>query len=837
MQLTQYGMLGFPNRGGYFVADDGTGDGLSQANPMSTADFITLSASLAVGDVVHFKRGDTFELGELTLNAANLTLSAYGTGDDPVITGSTSIAGLSWSNVGNVWSAAIGSVPKWIFKDGVASKWAQTDWFLVSSKPAADTIRVSAGTRTIINAMSSIVGAKLRVIEDVWIMSYEYEVIAYNSTNGDIQVDRALTGTVASNAPFALFDQQQFLTEANEWWYDSVGGNIYYYSTVNPNTLNIRASIYDEAFNLTADNITIDKLKITNYYFAGINGGTTASNNARIQFCQIVHNKYYAVYAVDCNGYKILSNTIQFGTNGIARTGDNWLISHNTINSFGQDANYPLPIGSYQSTGNGILLWGDNNIIRSNDMTNFSYCGILMTGFDCIVERNQISDFCKLFTDGGGVYTAGVGEVSTTNSGGYIYKNHIFGGAAGTVSMGVYIDNHTTGYTIEENVIYDIPYFGVLCNWDTEETTVINNVFRNCLVSTKFRNDTTRSPLYANNVRNIVTGNVFAAGQDSQRGVEIESYNNDANFDPFSGTGGTIDNNHYLFPYNTNSNIAQARATANGTPTAYTLATWRTKTGDEANSNAIVNLYPYTTEANADDEVLLSINTTESTIVVGIGANYTDEEGTVTTSRTIPDFFAAVSVSQVDRSELVFQDTFTGGAGNITGHTPELGSAWTVEFGTISLDGAGRVGASVTGEMYQTLASSDVIIDATGRVTSTPFTLTILLRYTNINNWIGAQLFITTVAEDSRVILTNRVSGTSTSILQVDPGAPVANTDYKVTAILVGNNIRIYVDDVLWLNYTDTLNANIGANNPTGLKHGLRVPTGVNYTLCEMYEL
>lgn len=43
---------------GYYVADDGTGDGLSPENPMSYADF--LLAVLLATDSVFFKRDDEF---------------------------------------------------------------------------------------------------------------------------------------------------------------------------------------------------------------------------------------------------------------------------------------------------------------------------------------------------------------------------------------------------------------------------------------------------------------------------------------------------------------------------------------------------------------------------------------------------------------------------------------------------------------------------------------------------------------------------------------------------------------------------------------------------------
>lgn len=60
---------------------------------------------------------------------------------------------------------------------------------------------------------------------------------------------------------------------------------------------------------------------------------------------------------------------------------------------------------------------------------------------------------------------------------------------------------------------------------------------------------------------------------------------------------------------------------------------------------------------------------------------------------------------------IIASDTFTGAAGNITGHTPDAGPTWTVVTGTWALDGSGKVGlTAATGLdlIYQELNTSSV---------------------------------------------------------------------------------------------------------------------------------
>lgn len=816
----------------YYVSAIGTGNG-DVSTPASIASLTAAMPTLPTGTTVYFNRGETYEIGDLGVSVSNVNFSAYGSGATPNITGSTSISGNTWASIGgNIYTTTLATAPKFIYVAGIESKWAQSAWITITAKPSTTIIRGSSAT---LNAFSNLVGAKVRINEDPWILSHEYTVTAYDSATGNLTLDRTITGSLGNGPRFILLDQLQFLTENNSWYYNSTTSTLYYKSSVAPGTLDIRSCTKDTGFILSASNTTISNLKFSHYFRGAIASESGLSSGVTINNCTISDNRNYGLLIVGCNNYTITNSTIIRCANGIARTGDNWLIQNNTFYDMGMALNFPFPItGSYQSGGNAILFWGANNTIDKNIIHDTAYCGTLTTGINNIISKNIIYNFVKRFNDGSAIYTAGVGTVSTTNSGGVISNNIIYDGdVQASNNIGIYIDNRTTSYTMNKNVIYNVPTYGILSNWDTKLSTMTDNIVMNCgNVQVKFREDTTQSPLYPNNNGNVMTGNILAAKNTSQLCVEIESYNGNASLNPFS-SGGSSNNNRYIIPYS--ANLGRTRSSNNGTATNYNLAAWKTRISADAASTTLENLYAFSSDSNSSLELLLSVNNTGSSSTVPIGSSYTNVLGNVITQQIIEQYYAALSVSSIARSTIVFQDLFTGAAGNITGHTPDIGSIWTVESGTISIDGSGRCVATVAGEMYQNLSSSNSTIELIGRVTSTVSGINILHRYTDVNNYIQAQLFIAAVSTDSKVILYNRTGGISTSILQANITA-LPNTDYTIKSEITGNNIKIYVNNTLYINYTDTSNVNIGINNAAGTKHGLRVPTTVTYDSLTIYN-
>src|SRR5665647_3751472 len=98
------------NATNYYLSHSGNdaNSGTDPSSPWKTLDKLNSFKTLKPGDNVLFKRGDTF-YGSITVSNSGtdgnpITFGAYGTGENPVITGFTNVT--NWTNLGeNIWES------------------------------------------------------------------------------------------------------------------------------------------------------------------------------------------------------------------------------------------------------------------------------------------------------------------------------------------------------------------------------------------------------------------------------------------------------------------------------------------------------------------------------------------------------------------------------------------------------------------------------------------------------------------------------------------------------------------------------------------------------------
>lgn|GEM_PF-5351706 len=105
----------------YYV-DATTGDdsdsGLTTDLAWATVNKVS-NAALSSGDLVLFKRGETWRSGTTLTAQAGVTYGVYGSGAKPIINAGTDLLGLVWSDAGsNRWTATFTTDPQTIFLDG-----------------------------------------------------------------------------------------------------------------------------------------------------------------------------------------------------------------------------------------------------------------------------------------------------------------------------------------------------------------------------------------------------------------------------------------------------------------------------------------------------------------------------------------------------------------------------------------------------------------------------------------------------------------------------------------------------------------------------------------------
>lgn len=813
---------------------------------MTMAEFEALYPSIPSGATVLFNRGDTFDFS-LTVDKPT-KFDAYGSGAMPVIRGAITISGQTWTNEsGNLWYTTMAQEPKGVTIDGARTRQAQSGWVVITNKTSRTVFRGSTAVLNPLNTTESLIGASIFAKEFSFRPTFKRTVTNYNSGTGDITIDSEFQDNDYPEVqmPFKLFNHKGFATAQGDWAYYSATNRLYVYSTVNPNTLNIAAIVEDYGFNISSgvDNVEIRNLDIKSYALESIY--STSNDNLVISGCVIRESMLNGI-SVRGNSDNILitGNTIHHcAVNGIQVGAiTNGLITLNTIYhiGYGDDVlSIPYYADLFRSVGNAIhSRWDEpvnpsvmsNTTFSYNDIDNVGYCGITFVGTNNTFEYNNITGFCREWSDGGGIYCSnrpfGTGYATDHNT---IDHNIIqdgygsvegIGGTPAAYAEGIYVDNGSSFITITNNHIKNMIDCGILINFDTNSSTVTDNVVTDCdLAGISFRKGylgaSSWPPLFSNgNTSNVCTDNIMTSNTGSSWCLEVYTGDSDNTYTPYAN-GGSANNNIYISPYR--ANIARHVGSSS---VAYTLAGWRTFLGHDAASSEITNYLLYINEASSGSEIIHTINGTASSINTTPGANYMKLDKSTAGTESVAAYSSIVFTKR-----LLVEDSFTGASGNITGHTPEIGGAYTVTTGTISLDGSGRIGASTVGEVYQDVGESSVTVETIGRVSALNNPINILLRYTDVNNYIQVQVIVNGVG--SQVLLINRVGGTSTTLTTVGSLNLAANTDYIVKAKIVGTSgITVSVGNVTYLSSTS------GAwttNNPTGTKFGLRVPTTATF--------
>lgn len=606
----------------YYVADGGTGNGLSQFTPMSIDDFLLIT--LADGDKVYFNRGDTFYTGEYDITASSVVMGAYGTGARPIISGAeTDISGLTWTPLGgNVYSTPMVTEPLWVGVAGVAALNAETfPRIQILSRPSTTQITVSHSD---VSGYSNIVGSYLTLKENYFKMSQRVTVTAYNGA-GVITIDQAIAvGTVGvPNIDLTLQNDIEYFSASTnpQWVWRS--GTLYVKTTANPSTLDIRTWDFEYGFKDQA-NTTFENLELRNYFTAAIWSDDGASKLNTLNIHDIKDAGVIFQQAV--TGAQVINSTIARCDNvGIfMRPLTNALIYGNTLTDIGMGYNFPFQtwfnpsgagsFGSFTQTNGAAIVQnidreddtiiGSGNIIERNIITNTAYSGInLGVVTDDIVRYNYVEDVNNRLEDGGAIYTFHYRAYNYASSTPEIHNNHVKTGN-GTISQGIYIDNRTVNANIHHNTVEGFTW-GILINLDTVNSTVEDNNLINNTYAVVFRAGDNGTLLHPDNINNQFNRNVIGMYRN-QKALYFDVRNDDPSYfswNPFSGTGGA-DNNTYIKNGGTTTTKNQI-ADSDGAGNNLDLAGLQTAYGEDAASvklteNPVLFVNDTSTTSNED---------------------------------------------------------------------------------------------------------------------------------------------------------------------------------------------------------------------------------------------
>lgn len=325
----------------YYVSTsaDGNGNGHSSGNPITPAQLA--AATIVEGQKIYLAKGEVYDNFSLDISVNNVTIDSYGTGENPILSGSSVIATGDWTDLGGgVYSISKAGV-KWLYLDDTVVENAKTNYIQCASHPALNVIRVSAANKTYLNGFTNLVGLQLRLFDNGnYRMTFPYTITGYDSVAGDITVDRDILGATGTNY-FFIYNYSEFL--ANEKW--SWDGTTLKLKTAL--TIADHAIYYgriDNGINVTGSNCIIQNVTLKHYQKTAIK---CYDKSISVLNCTIHDMRGNAVYVYGNNASPtITNNTIyNIGNSGIycgaVASGS---IQSNTIYNIGTNIEIGWPV-------------------------------------------------------------------------------------------------------------------------------------------------------------------------------------------------------------------------------------------------------------------------------------------------------------------------------------------------------------------------------------------------------------------------------------------------------------------------------------------------------------
>lgn len=571
----------------YYVASTGNdaNDGQSVQTPFqSLAKVNTLS--LQPGDVVLFRRGDTFA-GSLKIRqsgSANkvIQFDVYGTGAKPLLTGSVVVT--NWTSLGNNrWQASCapcGASVTNVFRNGIAQP--------LGRYPNADapnrgslTVQAHVGTSQLTSQeplQTDWTGAEVVLRPTYWIID-RATVVQQNETT--FALNNSSTYPLTEGWGYFIQSHPATLDQPGEWYYNPTSKTIQLYTDrTNPNTQVMKATAVDrvidlaEASFITLKNLHVAQARTTNLYAQNVSN-LTLSN---VDFTDsgedgvLVQGTGNDILITNCSITNSNNNGLVIGSY------QNVTFQQNTIRHTGV-----LPGRGKSGDGQYTAFQSSatqNTLIENNVIDSVGYIGLSVEN-NSTIRQNLISNFCMAKSDGGGIYLFNGAQSLMHN---ILIQSNIIRNGIGTSgglsdntvggAHGIFLDDCVNGVDLIDNTIADCQGLGIYLHSVSNLGLLRNTCFNNSLAQLILYNYD-RSCLPRNN---ILKGNILVAKNATQAVAGyISSADDLAEF-------GTMEHNYYARPFN---DISTIRSVYNGNiVNDLNLPQWQAQFGRDGTSKS-----------------------------------------------------------------------------------------------------------------------------------------------------------------------------------------------------------------------------------------------------------
>ena len=571
----------------YYVAANGNN---ANAGTSSSAPWQTISkvnsffTSIVAGDSILFRRGDTFYgaivVGKSGSSGKPIVISAYGTGNKPIITGFVTPS--SWTNVSTgVYQAYIPGA-KSTLNTVTLNNTAQA----LGRYPNADAANggylnyeSSSGSTSItdnqLTTSTNWVGAEVVIRKKLWVLdrgkitAHSGGTLTFSNTNGS-------TYTATNGYGYFMQNDPRTLDRLGEWYYKTSTQYLQmYFGTATPSSYAVKVSCIDTLLIMVSKSY----ININNISFEGANGNAiygSSGSYVNIQTCDFNNNGVGAINAQSISNLLIenctINNSLSNAIVASSPSGSNITISGCIVKRTGA-----LP-GMGQSNGNsykGISASTTNLLIENNTVDTSGYVGIDWQGSNVNVRYNVVNYFDFIKDDAGGIYTyasgsdASPGTVYTNRT---VSNNIVMNGAgapngrnsATLFVTGIYLDGRTMNVDVLNNTVFNNGKNGIHCNNPQGVTirgnTSYNNlnavsimrwanlgVIRNLSIKNNIlypKLSTQRALYYCNSGLNEPTTTTINSALSNLGAIDSNTYNmvntTGFNFEVYTTTGGAL---------------------------------------------------------------------------------------------------------------------------------------------------------------------------------------------------------------------------------------------------------------------------------------------------------
>ena len=301
-----------------------TNDGKSESTAWKTiAKLNTIIGSLRAGDNVLFKSGDIFS-GNLYITSAGssgsaITFTSYGVGAKPIISGFIPVSG--WVNKGNnIWSKTISGthqvtalqikgIPQIVGRYPKVTA-VNKGYYLVNSSTS------NSITSSSVPSSPNWTGAEAVIRTVPWV--FEMREISSQS-GGSVTLKTATSYQSRVNGGFFFQHDPKACTVQGEWSFNKTTRLLSIYSTIDPNTLDIKITGHDNLISLNyySHYISIINLSLKG---AGVNLiSEKACNYIEVKNCELAYSGGRGIHLETGSNATITGNYIHdLYANGVA---------------------------------------------------------------------------------------------------------------------------------------------------------------------------------------------------------------------------------------------------------------------------------------------------------------------------------------------------------------------------------------------------------------------------------------------------------------------------------------------------------------------------------------